>query len=306
MAKPASFLLFAFPLLLCVLVTCSSVPDQYYLYAHPASTVKDGFSTHFVSKRDVESTNSSNITTEASNSTSSSAAEKKPTFVLKKDGVDQFPDTKEPYTHTDGVSVKPSKYDKYGKGDKKPLGKPGEKPALKPQITAQENSSTSGSQVEVSTPSTTASTRPTVPVASVISNRDNSSVSSGAVDDIAKEDDSPLNITGYSSNSSITDHHRYYNSFAFSGEEVRDHLWVDLQHLQNASESELLSSAHRQAFVSIDVSCHQLGRLVSESACEREDPGSNPAADMVDAARNTAWDLGKQPNNYRSNYPTQE
>ncbi|KAF2346452.1 GPI mannosyltransferase [Trinorchestia longiramus] len=36
------------------------------------------------------------------------------------------------------------------------------------------------------------------------------------------------------------------------------------------------------------------------------DPGSNPAADMVDAARNTAWDLGKQPNNYRSNYPTQE
>ncbi|KAF2353604.1 P-loop containing nucleoside triphosphate hydrolase [Trinorchestia longiramus] len=44
----------------------------------------------------------------------------------------------------------------------------------------------------------------------------------------------------------------------------------------------------------------------SESACEREDPGSNPAADMVDAARNTAWDLGKQPNNYRSNYPTQE
>ncbi|KAF2358605.1 C-type lectin fold [Trinorchestia longiramus] len=44
---------------------------------------------------------------------------------------------------------------------------------------------------------------------------------------------------------------------------------------------------------------HQLGRLVSESACEREDPGSNPAADMVDAARNTAWDLGIQPNNYR-------
>ncbi|KAF2355308.1 Peptidase C1A papain C-terminal [Trinorchestia longiramus] len=35
----------------------------------------------------------------------------------------------------------------------------------------------------------------------------------------------------------------------------------------------------------------KLGRLVSESACEREDPGSNPAADMVDAARNTAWDL---------------
>ncbi|KAF2347800.1 Reverse transcriptase domain [Trinorchestia longiramus] len=51
---------------------------------------------------------------------------------------------------------------------------------------------------------------------------------------------------------------------------------------------------------------HQLGRLVSESAFEWEDPGSNPAADMVDAARNTAWDLGKQPNNYRSNYPTQE
>ncbi|KAF2354716.1 Low-density lipoprotein (LDL) receptor class A repeat [Trinorchestia longiramus] len=37
---------------------------------------------------------------------------------------------------------------------------------------------------------------------------------------------------------------------------------------------------------------NQLGRLVSESACERKDPGSNPAADMVDAARNTAWDLG--------------
>ncbi|KAF2345454.1 hypothetical protein FHG87_023789 [Trinorchestia longiramus] len=51
---------------------------------------------------------------------------------------------------------------------------------------------------------------------------------------------------------------------------------------------------------------HQLGRLVSESACERKDPGSNPAADMVDAARNTAWDLGIQPNNYRSNYLTQE
>ncbi|KAF2363227.1 G protein-coupled receptor rhodopsin-like [Trinorchestia longiramus] len=51
---------------------------------------------------------------------------------------------------------------------------------------------------------------------------------------------------------------------------------------------------------------HALGRLVSESACERKDPGSNPAADMVDAARNTVWDLGKQPNNYRSNYPTQE
>ncbi|KAF2362167.1 Protein of unknown function DUF4505 [Trinorchestia longiramus] len=49
-----------------------------------------------------------------------------------------------------------------------------------------------------------------------------------------------------------------------------------------------------------------LGRLVSESACERKDPCSNPAADMVDAARKTAWDLGKQPNNYRSNYPTQE
>ncbi|KAF2355332.1 hypothetical protein FHG87_013910 [Trinorchestia longiramus] len=51
---------------------------------------------------------------------------------------------------------------------------------------------------------------------------------------------------------------------------------------------------------------HQLGRLVSESACERKDPGSNPATDMVDSARNTAWDFGKQPNNNRSNYPTQE
>ncbi|KAF2345208.1 hypothetical protein FHG87_024038 [Trinorchestia longiramus] len=50
----------------------------------------------------------------------------------------------------------------------------------------------------------------------------------------------------------------------------------------------------------------QLGRLVSESACQRKDPGSKPAADMVDAARNTAWDLGKPPNNYRSNYSIQE
>ncbi|KAF2348624.1 OTU domain [Trinorchestia longiramus] len=55
-----------------------------------------------------------------------------------------------------------------------------------------------------------------------------------------------------------------------------------------------------------DGGIHQLGLLVSESACERKDPGPNPAADMVDAARNTAWDMGKQPNNYRSNYPTQE
>ncbi|KAF2357731.1 hypothetical protein FHG87_011513 [Trinorchestia longiramus] len=37
-----------------------------------------------------------------------------------------------------------------------------------------------------------------------------------------------------------------------------------------------------------------LGRLVSESFCEREDPGSNPAAAMVDAARITAWDLGNR------------
>ncbi|KAF2350038.1 hypothetical protein FHG87_019209 [Trinorchestia longiramus] len=43
--------------------------------------------------------------------------------------------------------------------------------------------------------------------------------------------------------------------------------------------------------------CHvdkELGRLVSESACERENPGSNPAAAMVDAARITAWDLGNR------------
>ncbi|KAF2363924.1 hypothetical protein FHG87_005315 [Trinorchestia longiramus] len=45
---------------------------------------------------------------------------------------------------------------------------------------------------------------------------------------------------------------------------------------------------------------HQLGRLVSESACERKDLGSNPAADMVDAARNTAWDLGI---NCRDHFP---
>ncbi|KAF2360373.1 Peptidase S8A tripeptidyl peptidase II arthropoda [Trinorchestia longiramus] len=44
--------------------------------------------------------------------------------------------------------------------------------------------------------------------------------------------------------------------------------------------------------LALDTLHHQIGRLVSESACERKDPGSNPAADMVDAARNTAWDLG--------------
>ncbi|KAF2361841.1 hypothetical protein FHG87_007405 [Trinorchestia longiramus] len=63
---------------------------------------------------------------------------------------------------------------------------------------------------------------------------------------------------------------------------------------------------HTSVYSSLFPTYHQLGRLVSESACERKDPGSNPAADMVDAARNTAWDLGKQPNNYRINYPTQE
>ncbi|KAF2369103.1 hypothetical protein FHG87_000146 [Trinorchestia longiramus] len=47
------------------------------------------------------------------------------------------------------------------------------------------------------------------------------------------------------------------------------------------------------------VTRHQLGRLVSESACEREDPGSNPAADMVDAAKNTAWDLAARPHKER-------
>ncbi|KAF2347544.1 hypothetical protein FHG87_021700 [Trinorchestia longiramus] len=31
----------------------------------------------------------------------------------------------------------------------------------------------------------------------------------------------------------------------------------------------------------MNTSHHQLGRLVSESACERKDPGLNPAADMV-------------------------
>ncbi|KAF2367048.1 hypothetical protein FHG87_002187 [Trinorchestia longiramus] len=41
----------------------------------------------------------------------------------------------------------------------------------------------------------------------------------------------------------------------------------------------------------VDDQLGRLARLVSESACEREDPGSNLAADMVDAARNTAWDL---------------
>ncbi|KAF2350815.1 Endonuclease/exonuclease/phosphatase [Trinorchestia longiramus] len=67
----------------------------------------------------------------------------------------------------------------------------------------------------------------------------------------------------------------------------------------------LLFDNMRNPFTSL-VDYHQLGRLVSESACEREDPGSNPDADMVDKARNTAWDLDKQPNNYRSNYPIQE
>ncbi|KAF2364637.1 Ribonuclease H-like domain, partial [Trinorchestia longiramus] len=68
----------------------------------------------------------------------------------------------------------------------------------------------------------------------------------------------------------------------------------------------LVDSSPAWSTITSLVDYHQLGRLVSESACERKDPGSNPAADVVDAARNTAWDLGKQPNNYRSNYPTQE
>ncbi|KAF2360026.1 Reverse transcriptase domain [Trinorchestia longiramus] len=45
--------------------------------------------------------------------------------------------------------------------------------------------------------------------------------------------------------------------------------------------------------MSFNVEKCSLGRLVSEYACKQEDPGSNPAADMVDAAGNTAWDLGK-------------
>ncbi|KAF2344749.1 hypothetical protein FHG87_024494 [Trinorchestia longiramus] len=40
---------------------------------------------------------------------------------------------------------------------------------------------------------------------------------------------------------------------------------------------------------------HQLGRLVSESAYERKDPGSNPAADMVDAAIKHGMGLGRAP-----------
>ncbi|KAF2355076.1 Cytochrome P450 [Trinorchestia longiramus] len=54
-------------------------------------------------------------------------------------------------------------------------------------------------------------------------------------------------------------------------------------------------------FFILYMAIHQdLGRLVSESACERKDPGSNPAADMVDAARNTAWDFESKASLQRS------
>ena len=44
----------------------------------------------------------------------------------------------------------------------------------------------------------------------------------------------------------------YYNSHSYAGDEVREHFWVDLDHLPAniIKESKLLSSAHRQAFVS--------------------------------------------------------
>ncbi|KAF2361292.1 Small-subunit processome Utp14 [Trinorchestia longiramus] len=84
-----------------------------------------------------------------------------------------------------------------------------------------------------------------------------------------------------------------------------------LQELEDIRIEERMSLKHKKSKWAAQVQRRantdkELGRLVSESACEWKDPGSNPAADMVDAARNTAWDLGKQPNNYRSNYLTQE
>ncbi|KAF2349398.1 Target SNARE coiled-coil domain [Trinorchestia longiramus] len=108
-----------------------------------------------------------------------------------------------------------------------------------------------------------------------------------------------------------------YNELQSTHEEVR-HITQQVAELGKLQDV-LMESVQEQAVIADSVQHHvmvatdnvlegneQLGRLVSESACEQEDPGSNPAADMVDAARITAWDLGKQPNNYRSNYPTQE
>ncbi|KAF2359011.1 Glutaredoxin [Trinorchestia longiramus] len=65
------------------------------------------------------------------------------------------------------------------------------------------------------------------------------------------------------------------------------------QMLKDKDFEELLTLKELKAWEAFKSICHGvlLGRLVSESACERKDPGSNPAADMVDAARNTAWDL---------------
>ncbi|KAF2368789.1 G-patch domain [Trinorchestia longiramus] len=82
--------------------------------------------------------------------------------------------------------------------------------------------------------------------------------------------------------------------------------WWDNAYNKAVNNLTVVPSKFLQEITSMVDWYHQHGRLVSESACERKDPGSNPAADMVDAARNTAWDLGIQPNNYRSNYPTQE
>ncbi|KAF2361840.1 CYTH-like domain [Trinorchestia longiramus] len=69
----------------------------------------------------------------------------------------------------------------------------------------------------------------------------------------------------------------------------------DLMKRLGVQEANLLSGAYMDMIKNTTNTLgrlnHQLGRLVSESASEREDPGSNPAADMVDAARNTAWDL---------------
>ncbi|KAF2345672.1 hypothetical protein FHG87_023572 [Trinorchestia longiramus] len=68
-------------------------------------------------------------------------------------------------------------------------------------------------------------------------------------------------------------------------------LWVDMELCKGLSE---VNDSNLRKFV-FDcwkrMADGKLGRLVSESAFERKDPGSNPVADMVDTARNTAWDL---------------
>ncbi|KAA0202917.1 hypothetical protein HAZT_HAZT001090 [Hyalella azteca] len=196
------------------------------------------------------------------------------TIFPKKEVVDKFPDTKLPYSEV----TKPSKYDKYGKGEKKPLGKPGEKPPIKPDDDQSANLTADASVVPSPTVGSVTSAVASTPVsaqtsaaAAVVSGASSSAPALNLTDDLAKDDDTPLLMDGYvTNNTAAPDHHRqglevhnmgllesslefqfqpsYYNSFAFSGQEVKDHLWVNLEKLENASESDLLSSAHRQAF----------------------------------------------------------